>query len=268
MDGSSPPHRFTKGRRGAPTGFFGVEAAGLRWLAVPGGADVARVIEVGNTHLTLTAVATARPSPRAAQDFGRRLARTHAPGASAFGTGPDGWSGDGFIGEARLTLRPHPTWGAFFAAERVLPYLAMARDGGALSHADAAVIEAVAGRLDDGDFDDPAAPARIHGDLWAGNVLFTETSATLIDPAAHGGHRLSDLAMLSLFGLPYLDEVIQAYTGECDQLPSGWRQLIGLHQLHPLLVHAVLFGGGYGERATQIARRYVGGHTATTAVRP
>lgn len=268
MEGSPRAQRFTKQRRGAPRGFFGVEAAGLRWLSVPGGADVAEVLEVGNTHLTITAVATARPSPSAARDFGRRLARTHAASAAAFGIGPDGWDGDGFIGEARLSLRTHHTWGAFYAAERLLPYVEQARRRGALDTAGAHLIEAVAGRLRDGDFDDAAPPARIHGDLWAGNVLFTETSATLIDPAAHGGHRLSDLAMLSLFGLPYLDEVIQAYTGECAQLPSGWRQLIGLHQLHPLLVHAALFGGGYGERAAQIATRYVGGHTTTTTVRP
>jgi hypothetical protein len=31
-----------------------------------------------------------------------------------------------------------------------------------------------------------------------------------------------------------------------------------LHQLHPLLVHAVLFGGGYGARALAVARRFGG----------
>jgi fructosamine-3-kinase len=29
-----------------------------------------------------------------------------------------------------------------------------------------------------------------------------------------------------------------------------------VHQLHPLLVHAALFGGGYGVQATQVALRY------------
>ena len=29
-----------------------------------------------------------------------------------------------------------------------------------------------------------------------------------------------------------------------------------LHQLFPLLVHAALFGGGYGARAAEVAARY------------
>jgi fructosamine-3-kinase len=127
---------------------------------------------------------------------------------------------------------------------------------GSLPPSGLAVIGALAGRLADGEFDDEAPPARLHGDLWAGNVLFSGDSATLIDPAAHGGHRITDLAMLALFGLPYLEEVFGAYEASSRRLPSGWRDLIGLHQLHPLLVHAVLFGGGYGDRAVSVARGY------------
>ena len=78
----------------------------------------------------------------------------------------------------------------------------------------------------------------------------------LLDPAAHGGHRLTDLAMLALFGTPYLDRIHDAYAEASEWLPDGWRELIGLHQLHPLLVHAELFGGGYRHRAVAIAGRY------------
>jgi fructosamine-3-kinase len=242
---------FTKSRRGAPSGFFEVEAAGLRWLDVDGGAPVARVLDVSPDHLTVTRVRETTPTARAARRFGEQLAVTHDAGASAFGIGPDGWSGDGWIGEAPLRLRPHPTWGEFYAAERVLPYARRAGLGDGLH-----VIEALAERLASGEFDDAAPPARIHGDLWSGNVLFSGESATLIDPAAHGGHRITDLAMLALFGLPYLDEVHAGYASATAHLPDGWRDLVGLHQLHPLLVHAVLFGGGYGARAVALARRY------------
>ncbi len=98
-------------------------------------------------------------------------------------------------------------------------------------------------RLASGDFDDDAPPARIHGDLWSGNVLWSPDGVVLIDPAAHGGHRITDLAMLALFGTPHLNRIHAAYEQECVHLPDGWRDLIGLHQLHPLLVHAELFGG-------------------------
>ena len=79
--------------------------------------------------------------------------------------------------------------------------------------------------------------------------------AVLIDPAAHGGHGLTDLAMLALFGTEHLDRVLPAYV-EAAELRADWRGLIGLHQLHPLLVHAVTHGPGYGLQAGQVATRY------------
>ena len=78
----------------------------------------------------------------------------------------------------------------------------------------------------------------------------------LVDPAAHGGHGLTDLAMLHLFGTPQLDAITAAYEEVAD-LDPGWKSLTGLHQLHPLLVHAVSHGAAYGVEAAAVARRYV-----------
>ncbi|MGC3994453.1 MAG: fructosamine kinase family protein [Propionicimonas sp.] len=247
---------FTKRGAGAPPGFFEVEAAGLRWLDVPGGVPVARVLDVDAGSITVERVPTAPPTARAAARFGAQLTVTHDAGASAFGVGPDGWSGDGYIGEAPLSLRPEATWGGFYARQRVLPYARAAARAGSLDREGLATIEALAERVAAGEFDDAAPPARIHGDLWSGNVLFTEDAVTLIDPAAHGGHRITDLAMLALFGLPHLPDVLAAYEDASAHLPPDWRDLIGLHQLHPLLVHAVLYGGGYGDQAARLARQY------------
>ena len=250
--------QFTKRRSGAPDGFFDVEAAGLRWLAAAGGARVGGVVEVTPSALTVERVGPGAPSRAAAADFGAALARTHDAGAAAFGVGPDGWNGDGFIGDAPLSLRPATRWGDFFAGQRVLPYAVAAARSGDLDPAGLRIIERVCERLSDGGFDDGAPPARIHGDLWSGNLLWSDAGAVLIDPAAHGGHRLTDLAMLALFGAPHLDAVLDAYVEASGRLPDHWRDLIGLHQLHPLLVHPVLFGGGYGDRAVAVARRFAG----------
>lgn len=114
------------------------------------------------------------------------------------------------------------------------------------------LIGAVIGRCRAGDFDDAEVPARIHGDLWSGNVMWTKDGAVLIDPAAHGGHRETDLAMLALFGCPYLADVLSAYQS-VRPLREGWRDRVGLHQLYPLLAHVVLFGGGYGHQAETAA---------------
>ena len=96
-------------------------------------------------------------------------------------------------------------------------------------------------------------PSRIHGDLWAGNVLWSGDRGWLIDPAAHGGHRETDLAMLALFGAPHLDRILAGYN-DTTPLAAGWRSRVPLHQLHPLLVHACLFGASYAGEVRSAAR--------------
>ena len=102
--------------------------------------------------------------------------------------------------------------------------------------------------------DDDRAPARIHGDLWSGNVLWAADGAVLIDPAAHGGHAETDLAMLALFGAPHLDHILRGY-GEVRPLREGWRERVPLHQLHPLATHAAGHGAGYAVALADAARR-------------
>jgi fructosamine-3-kinase len=263
--GARAPHRrgdgpdtFTKRRVGAPAGFFAVEAAGLQWLAEAGGADVVLPLAVEAERLVLPRIPEVAPSVAAAAAFGADLARTHAAGAPAFGSPPAGWTGDGYIGPLRLPHRPGREWGAWYAEFRVLPYLRSARDAGAIDVDDATTVGQVLDLLADpalGRAGPPERPARLHGDLWNGNVLWTRDGVVLIDPAAHGGHRETDLAMLALFGLPHLDEVLAGYD-DSHPLADGWDERRGLHPLHPLRVHATLFGGGYGRRAGDVARRY------------
>jgi fructosamine-3-kinase len=281
---------FVKNRSDAPTGSFRWEAAGLDWLraAQPsGGVRIVRVRQVGERRITLDRITAAPATPAAAKSFGRSLAATHAAGAEGFGSGPPGWSGDGFIGRQSLPLQVFSRWGEFYAQTRLLPYARAARRTGTLDNAGLEGVEAVCVRLHAGEYDDDAPPARIHGDLWAGNVLYARSGAravpneavpneavpieavpieavpieavpieaVLIDPAAHGGHRLTDLAMLALFGTEFLDRVLGAYA-DTAPLPTRWRELIGLHQLHPLLVHAVTHGPSYGRQAQKVAAEY------------
>ncbi len=244
---------FRKHRRDASTGFFAVEAAGLRWLAAAKAVPIASVVSVDATSIVLERLPTAPPTAEHAQDFGRQLAALHDAGAAAFGAPPDGWTGDGFIGAAPLPLRSEATWGRFYARHRVQPYAHHALATGALTREQHRPLTDLCARLERGDFDDGAPPARIHGDLWSGNLVWTPLGVTLIDPAAHGGHRITDLAMLTLFAVPHQEEILDAYARASAHLPDDWRALIPLHQVHPLLVHAVLFGGGYGAQASRTA---------------
>lgn len=250
---------FRKARAGAPAGFFACEAAGLRWLAEAhdvGGAAVVEVLGVGEDHLDLVQLTSAPPTRDAALAFGRALARTHDAGAPSFGSPPPQWGRDGFFGplDAPLVMPAgeHDRWGDFLARRRIEP-LAAALDRAGVTPA--AAFDPLVARLLSGDLDDDDRPARLHGDLWSGNVLWTPGGATLIDPAAHGGHRETDLAMLHLFGLCFLDDVVAAY-GEVHPLRPGWRGRLGLHQVYPVGVHALLFGGGYVGQLRELLDRW------------
>jgi fructosamine-3-kinase len=252
-DGSSA---LMKTRPQAPADFFPTEAAGLRWLGDAGGVAVPEVLAAEPDCLILQWVEAGRPSVEAADAFGRALAATHAAGAPCFGTEA---GTDGYIGTLPLPNRTASTWPEFFATRRVLPYLKLARDRGGITADDADAVESVVRRIVDlAGPDEPVA--RLHGDLWSGNVLWGQDGRVrLVDPAAHGGHRESDLAMLALFGCPQLPRVLDAYQ-DAAPLAEGWQDRVALHQLFPLLVHACLFGGGgapgsgYGSRAGEAAR--------------
>ena len=250
---------FVKQHRDAPAGYFAWEAAGLRWLSsVDGGVPCAGVVSVDASSLTLRRLDSVPPGAQAAHAFGGQLAATHDAGAPAFGAGPDGWDGPGFFGPLSqplpMSLRRHERWGDFYAQERLAPMAELAAPR--LGASTRAAIDAVMARCRAGDFhsdDDDDRPARLHGDLWSGNVMWTPDGVVLIDPAAHAGHRETDLAMLALFGCPHYDAVLDGYQ-RVRALRPGWRDRIGLHQLYPLLAHVVLFGGGYARQTDAAAR--------------
>ncbi|WP_326837761.1 fructosamine kinase family protein [Amycolatopsis rhabdoformis] len=233
-------------------GAAAAEAAGLRWLAAADALSVAHVHGADDDWLVLDLITPTRPTVAAARDFGRGLARLHASGASAFGSPPPDGPAAAWIGRAPMANVTGFDWPRWYAEQRVLPYVRRAVDDGVLSLVEADVFERACARFPD--VAGPAeAPARLHGDLWNGNVLWAADGVCLIDPAAHGGHRETDLAMLRLFGCPHLDEVVGAYD-EVAPLAGGWRERVPMHQLFPLLVHTVLFGRSYASQALAAAR--------------
>lgn len=249
---------FRKRRAGVPPDYFAAEAAGLRWLAVSGGPPVVAVLDVGRDFLDLARLPSGAATETAAVDFGRRLAVMHRAGADAFGAAPAGYRGAGFIADLPLPYGSWDAFGPFYAEARVRPYVDL------LPRPTPAVFTRLMRALHEGDtrlVGPPESPARLHGDLWSGNVMWSPRPANssgpavagwLIDPAAHGGHRETDLAMLALFGAPHLTSILDGYQ-QAHRLAPSWRRRVSLHQVHPLLVHAVLFGGGYLQQAMSAA---------------
>jgi fructosamine-3-kinase len=242
---------FAKTHRSPPPGFFTTEAAGLTWLRAADALPVPEVLAVsddGPAHLALEWIERGSPRPDTEAELGRRLAALHAAGAPAFGR-----EDRRTTGSRALPNEPCDTWAESYAVNRLLPLARLAADAGALPAAAIAELERLAGGLDAfGAAEEP--PSRLHGDLWAGNRLVGgDGESWLIDPAAHGGHREFDLAMMRLFG-GFGTDCFAAYD-EVHPLADGWSDRVPLHQIAPLVVHAIKFGGSYGPAAVDAIRR-------------
>lgn len=305
------------------------EGAALRWLAEAepkGGIHIAKVFSATSNTLVEERIQTTSPTPEAAEAIGRGLALMHAAGAQWFGQPPTSFSGEGYvIHHSRTNIvsdkrAAEESWGAYFAAMRIEPFVDTLLQKGLFSSAEKALFDQLCSLLRAGCFDAPQPKlveqsiatseipqsinepkeqqglnvskdlhnvessdtrryshaermtsggisrlpitcARIHGDLWAGNVLYdanpnNATHGALIDPMAHGGHAETDLAMLQLFGFSYLEHVLGGYR-EGSPLTDGWQERVGLHQLAPLLHHCVLFGSSYVPQTVATCKQYL-----------
>jgi fructosamine-3-kinase len=227
---------FVKHRMGVPPGFYACEAAGLRWLA-EGPLGVPGVVAVRDEFLVLEWIDSVSRACDFDEALGRGLAQLHGLGADRFG------AEQLYIGPLSLRAAGED-WPSVYGS--MLEQLA--RDG---SHPQ---LTRVIDRLPEL-CGPPEPPARLHGDLWSGNVMAgPDGSPWLVDPAAYGGHREIDLAMLRLFGRPG-PAFLAAYE-EVAPLADGHEERVALYQLLPLLVHSVLFGGHYGSDLERAAAFY------------
>ena len=247
---------FAKTHPSPPPGFFSTEAAGLRWLAEPQVVRVPDVLAVSDggdgtpAFLALEWIELGAPTATTDEELGRSLAALHDSPPATFGR-----EDRRTTGSRGLPNEPCATWAEHYATQRLAPLARLARDEGALPQPALAALEQLdADRLRAvGGPEEP--PARLHGDLWAGNrVVDGHGRSWLIDPAAHGGHREHDLAMMRLFG-GFGAACFRAYD-DVHPLAAGWEDRVPLHQVAPLVVHAIKFGGSYVRAATDAITRY------------
>lgn len=240
---------FAKTHPDPPEDFFATEASSLAWLrraeAVPIPKTIAYAYADGEpAFLVLEWIEPGELLPDSDAHFGRALAQLHSAGAPSFGR-----EDKRTTGSRALPNQPCDTWSEFYRTQRLEPLITLAADAGALDRSTLRDIERIVDRIDI--LAGPREPAaRLHGDLWSGNrIVDAEGRSWLIDPAAHGGHREFDLAMMRLFG-GFSESAFAAYD-EVFPLMDGWTKRLPLHQLAPLMVHAIKFGGHYVGRVEQ-----------------
>ena len=243
---------FAKTHASAPANHFSTEAAGLGWIRGVRDIGVPDVLAVSDDppFLVLEWIEEGGAVTNTEMLLGRGLALLHLSGAPSFGR-EDRRS----TGSRGLPNEPCATWAEFYATQRLLPLARLAKDAEALGDRAIRDLDQVARRLPELG-GEPELPARLHGDLWAGNRLVgTDGHNWLIDPAAHGSHREFDLGMMRLFG-GFGPECFAAYE-RVFPLGEGWQDRVALHQLAPLVVHAIKFGGGYPAAVDAALARYV-----------
>jgi fructosamine-3-kinase len=229
---------FAKTNRRPAAGMFPAEARGLAWLDEANAIRVPRVIVAVDGFLILELVREGQPGPSFDEDLGRALANLHGARPAGFGL-----DHDNYIGRLPQSNHPAGRWSDFYRDERLAPQARRATDAGLLP-------ARLRGRLDrvltglDGLIGPAEPPARLHGDLWGGNLMCDDRGKPcLIDPAVYGGHREVDLAMMRLFG-GFGQRTFDAYD-EAFPLAEGHGGRVPLYQLYFLLVHVNLFGGSY-----------------------
>lgn len=224
----------------APEGGLGVEAFMLTYLAEHSPLPVPAVLLGADDLLVMTRLESGGRLDAAAQaDAAGHVAALHAVTAESFGL-----ERDTLIGPLHQPNPETERWIDFFRDQRLLYMGRVALDAGELPRNAFDKLERFCGRLDRY-ISEPPAPALLHGDLWAGNILAARGRiGGFVDPAIYYGHPEMDLAFATLFGS--LGEPFFERYAELAPLPEGFFEVRrDIYNLYPLLVHTALFGGGY-----------------------
>jgi fructosamine-3-kinase len=246
---------FLKWNASAPADLFEKEAAGLNEMRLAASSlIIPKVIwsKACDDFPGLLLMDYLLPSGNTSgydERLGRGIAQLHRKSASTFG-----FYHPNYCGTTAQDNTWTNNWPEFYAQHRIWSLVQQIKASRGLSPDEQGIYEQLVERIPVL-LAHPIIPSLIHGDLWAGNYMYTHNGPALIDPACYYADREMELGMMQLFG-GFSSGVWQAYLEEFP-LPEDWRQRTRLYQLYHILNHYLLFGGSYGAQALEIAREYL-----------
>lgn len=235
----------------APQGGLAVEGFMLDYLAAHTPLTVPKTRHVADDLLLMDYVENdGGRGPDAETDAAEQLAALHAIRGEAFG-----FERDTVIG---ALPQPNPwteDWCAFYRDRRLLVMGRIARDSGRLPAQTHRALERFCARLEDF-IDQPPAPGLVHGDVWAGNVLFNANrAAAFLDPALYFADPEVEIAYIEL--LNTFSATFHRRYQELRPLRPGYREgRRDVYNLFPLLVHTEICGPPYAQMVQDILTRY------------
>ena len=230
---------------------FLIESESLRYLEGKSPLKVPRNIKTdifkNSAFLIMEFIPTTSKTHNFWLQFGKGLAILHKKTHATYGL-----YSPTYIGSIRVTNQWYSEWSSFYFSERLLPLMRSGFDQGIFTNVDIANLESFVKKLEQ--IVPIEIPALCHGDLWSGNFICNNGQGYLIDPSICYYHREMDLAMIKLFG-GFHSTFHEAYYEEFPWAP-GLDDRIDVHQLYYILVHALLFRGGYIHSVKSILQKY------------
>ncbi len=246
---------FMKWNKRCAPGLFTREAESLAelssvknpYLSIP---ETLAVKEVGDSpgFIVLEYLEPGYVSGNAEENLGRGLATIHKKTNNNFG-----FYHNNYCGSTIQDNRWNSSWVDFFGQQRIWQLVGLIRQEKGLPPEHVRVYERLVAKLPEL-LPSESRPALIHGDLWSGNYMYTNSGPALIDPASYYADREMEMGIMTMFG-GFSSRFWSAYN-EIYPLPIDWRERNMLYQLYHILNHYYLFGGGYGSQAIGVAKQY------------
>ena len=240
---------FVKINSADKAAMFAAEADGLNAIAATQILRVPQVYVWGCNHqcswLVLSYLDLHAHDASSQAMFGEQLAALHqVPQAQL------GWHRDNTIGLTPQLNTPSLDWVGFYAQQRLVFQLDLAKKHGFTGSIQDKGEQLIASLPLFFETYKPK-PSLLHGDLWGGNHgVDAAGNPVVYDPAVYCGDREADIAMTELFG-GCSSDFYAAYQA-CYPLDEGYTIRKPLYQLYHILNHANLFGGGYAAQAEQM----------------